>query len=233
MKTVAVSSAVLAAALGVLSGAALAADLGPYRGGSVKDRQVPMAYQQPFSWTGLYLGIQGGYAGGTTEAQSGPLTGYNQSYNYDTDGFVGGVHAGLNWQTQNLVYGIETDLEASGLGGGGIGSGGLAHDTDVRWLGSTRGRLGIAYERKLFYATAGWAYGDVKIDKGFTSYSEVRNGWTAGAGVEYAISDRMTARVEYRYTDLGSGSSTNAAALSIDKSDVDFHAVRAGLSFKF
>lgn len=227
------SLAIAAISVGFAAGAANAADLGPYRGAPAQGRPAPIAYQQPFAWTGLYIGVQGGYAGGTADAQSGPLTGFNQSYNYDTDGFIGGAHAGFNWQRQNLVYGIETDLEGSGIGGSGTGSLGLAHDTDVRWIGSTRGRLGIAYDRTLFYATAGWAYGDVKIDKGFASYSEVRNGWTAGAGVEYAIGDRMTARFEYRYTDLGSGNSTSAAANSIDRSDVDFHAVRAGLSFKF
>ena len=87
--------------------------------------------------------------------------------------------------------------------------------------------------RTLFYATAGWAYGDVKIDKGFGSYSDIRSGWTAGAGVEHAYSDRMTLRLEYRYTDLGTTNASSAALNSIDKSDVDFHAIRAGVSFKF
>lgn len=221
------------AGLTVLSSAASAADLGPYRGTSMKDAPPPMAYARPFSWTGLYVGAQVGYGWGTTDAKSGPLTGYNQTYSYDTDGWLGGVHAGYNWQTQNLVYGIETDIEATGISGTGVGSLGLGHNTDISWIGSTRGRLGIAYDRTLFYATAGLAYGDVKIDKGFASYSDVRTGWTVGAGVEHAISDRTTLRLEYRYTDLGSSSATIPAVNSIDKSSTDFHAIRAGVSFKF
>lgn len=227
--------AAAAAVLGSLSVAsASAADLGPYRQGSIKDAPPPpMVYARPFSWTGLYVGAQVGYGWGTTDAKSGPLTGFDQTYSYDTNGWLGGGHLGYNWQFQNLVYGIETDLEASGVSGRGVGSLGLTHGTDLGWQGSTRGRLGIAYDRTLFYATAGIAYGDVKIDKGFASYSDIRTGWTAGAGVEHAISDRMTLRLEYRYTDLGSSSFNSTAVNSMDKSETDFHAVRAGVSFKF
>ncbi len=226
--------AALAASAVVLATSAGAADLGsPYRGGSMKDGPAPVAYARPFSWTGLYVGAQVGYGWGNTTAESGPLAGFNQTYDYNSTGALGGGHIGYNWQNQNLVFGIETDIEASGIGGGGRGSLGFQHDTDINWVGSTRGRLGIAYDRTLFYATAGWAYGDVKIDKGFGSYSDIRSGWTAGAGVEHAYSDRMTLRLEYRYTDLGTTNASSAALNSIDKSDVDFHAIRAGVSFKF
>jgi outer membrane immunogenic protein len=232
MRHVLLASALIAGTTGFV-GAAAAADLGPYRGGSIKDAPAPVAYGRPFSWTGLYVGAQVGYGWGTTDASSGPTTGFDQTYGYDTNGWVGGGHLGYNWQVQNLVFGVETDIEGANIRGKGVGSLGLTHDTDVSWLGSTRGRLGIAYDRTLFYATAGLAYGDVKIDKGFASYSDVRTGWTVGGGIEQAISDRMTFRLEYRYTDLGSTNFSSTAANSIDKSSVDFHTVRAGVSFKF
>jgi outer membrane immunogenic protein len=223
--------AALAASMVVLATSAGAADLGsPYRGGSMKDGPAPVAYARPFSWTGLYVGAQVGYAWGNTDA-TGVVQGANQSYNYDTSGWVGGGHAGYNWQNQNLVFGIETDIEGSSLSGSGTGSRGLAHDTDINWMGSLRGRLGIAYDRTLFYATAGWAYGDVNVSNAVASFSEVRNGWTAGVGVEHAYSERMTMRLEYRYTDLGSTSFAGAG--TTDNSDVNFHAIRAGVSFKF
>jgi outer membrane immunogenic protein len=226
-------TALAAVAATLAATAATAADLGPYRGGSIKDGPAPIAYAPQYNWTGLYLGAQIGYGWGDTDASSGPITGFNQSYGYDSSGWVGGGHLGYNWQVQNLVFGIETDLEGSSIGGNGRGSLGLSHDTDIGWLGSTRGRLGIAYDRTLFYATAGLAYGDVKIDKGFASYSDVRTGWTVGGGMERAISDRMSLRLEYRYTDLGSSNFASTSANSVDKSSVEFHAVRAGLSFKF
>ena len=47
-------------------------------------------------------------------------------------------------------------------------------------------------------------------------------------------SERMSLRLEYRYTDLGSTNfASGAGGGTTDKSDVDFHAVRAGVSFKF
>ena len=131
------------------------------------------------------------------------------------------------------MFGVEADLEGADIKGRGIGSLGLSHETNVDWLGSVRGRLGIAYDRTLFYATAGLAYGDVRIDKGFASYSDVRTGFTVGGGIEQAISDRLTFRLEYRYTDLGSTDFSSSAVNSIDRNEVDFHTVRAGVSFKF
>jgi outer membrane immunogenic protein len=233
MRKLLVATAFAVGTAGLVSTAS-AADLGQPRRGSIKDAPPPpVAYVQPFSWTGLYVGAQVGYGWGTTDTKFGPLAGFNQTSSYDINGWVGGGHAGYNWQVQNLVFGIETDIEASSIGGSGRGSLGLPHNTDINWIGSTRGRLGIAYDRTLFYGTAGWAYGDVNINRGIANFSDVRSGWTAGAGVEHAISDRMTMRLEYRYTDLGSSSFSNTPLNAIDNSDVTFHTVRAGVSFKF
>jgi outer membrane immunogenic protein len=221
-------SAAAVALVGVLAAnAAVAADLGPYRRGSIKDAPPPpAAYPMP-QLTGLYK-IQIGYGWAMpTRSQ----VRYRFRPDHATTPMVG--RRPPPRQYQNLVYGIETDIEASSISGAGIGSLGYGHDAEIGWLGSTRGRLGIAYDRTLFYATAGWAYGDVKIDKGFASYSDVRSGWTAGVGAERAITDRMMVRLEYRYTDLGSSNFSSSAVNSIDKSEIDFHAVRAGLSFKF
>jgi hypothetical protein len=69
-------------------------------------------------------------------------------------------------------------------------------------------------DRTLFYATAGWAFGNVEVTKAtapgatpFAAYDDVRHGWTVGAGIEQAFTDRISGRIEYRYTDLGEGDS--------------------------
>ena len=67
----------------------------------------------------------------------------------------------------------------------------------------------------------------------FASYSDVRHGWTVGAGIEQAFTDRITGRIEYRYTDLGEGNFRSVPANSIDESELTFHALRAGLSVRF
>lgn len=226
---------VAASVLCVLSTGAVAADLGPYpRRGSMKDtiREEPV-YHRPFSWTGFYIGAQAGYAWADTDAASGPFAGFDETYAYSSEGFIGGGHAGYNWQAHNLVFGIEADFEGADISETGIGSLGTPHTTSVDWLGSVRGRLGWAMDRTLFYATGGWAFGDVEVATPFATYGNTRHGWTVGGGVEHAFTDRLTARVEYRYTDLGSDSFRSAALNAIDESDVTFHAVRAGVSLKF
>jgi outer membrane immunogenic protein len=218
-----------------------AADLGSPSWGRPYSPPAPVYAPQPFSWSGFYFGIQGGRAWGGTEAQSGPYnSGVNQSYDYGTRGFLGGVHAGYNWQAGNVVFGVETDLEKTNLHGTGYGNLGYGNRTTSDWQGSLRGRLGYAVGQTMIYGTGGLAYGDVNIDKSlsrgqlpFASYSEMRTGWTLGAGVEHAFTPNITARIEYRYTDLGEGTFNSATANSGERSDTSFNAVRAGLSFKF
>jgi outer membrane immunogenic protein len=229
---------ILAAAsvLCVLSTSAMAADLGPYpRRGSIKDSipAEPVYQRSVFSWTGFYIGAQAGYAWADTDASTGPFAGFNETYAYSSEGFVGGGHVGYNWQAHNLVFGIEADFEGSDISDTGVGTLGTPHTTSIDWLGSVRGRLGYAVDRTLFYATAGWAFGDVEVSTPFATFSDTRNGWTVGGGVEHAFTDRLTARVEYRYTDLGSENFSSAALNAIDESDVTFHALRAGVSLKF
>jgi len=215
------------AALGVAlvsPSAAFGADLGPPpRPGAAPP--PPPIYQPVFSWSGLYVGAQIGYGWGDTDATS--FAGPTETYSYDTDGWLGGVHAGFNWQANALVIGLETDIELADVSGSGIGSLGSRHSTAIDWLGSLRGRIGLAAGRTLFYATGGLAYGDVSVSGPGYSDTETHAGWTAGAGIEHAFSPTTTARIEYRYTDLGSND------LTIDESDVTFSAVRLGLSFKF
>lgn len=59
--------------------------------------------------------------------------------------------------------------------------------------------------------------------------SDIEWGWTIGGGLEYAFSDELSARIEYRYTDLGSTQVTN----DVFDFDNNFHAVRVGLSWHF
>lgn len=239
-------SASVAAAAGILAvtvaGSALAADLGPYGRQPARQSQAPAYYGAgQFNWSGLYFGIQGGYGWGNTEASSTTLsTGGTQAFSYDTSGYLGGIHAGYNWQANNFVYGLETDLEATGLDGRGSSAIGGIHGANVDWLGSFRGRVGYAADNTLFYLTGGLAYGGISIDRGAGgaapvafSHDNWRTGWTAGGGIEHAFTPSITARIEYRYTDLGSTTFTSGTANVIDTSDVTHSAVRAGLSFRF
>lgn len=230
-----------AVAMTALAGLAEAADLGPY-GGPRQRWDAPATFAPAFRWTGIYAGLQAGYGWGTTDAVSTSIgSGAAQSFNYSTTGAVGGVHAGYNWQAgQNFVLGVETDIELSGVGGSGVGGFGGGHVTNIDWLGSLRARAGFTTGSTLFYLTGGLAYGGVSVDRSasatstpFIGASDWKAGWTAGAGIEHAFTPNISARIEYRYTDLGQITYTSTAAGITDSSDVTQSAVRAGLSFKF
>ena len=141
----------------------------------------------------------------------------------------GGGQFGYNWQFNHLVLGLEADVQdtshsqtVASLGGfqcGAIGCGvtpGVASvRTDVE--GSIRARVGWAFDRWLVYGTGGFATADVRVNSSgpttvpvlapfpanTTSNREVLDGWTVGAGVEYAITNAVSLGVQYRYTDFG------------------------------
>ena len=75
---------------------------------------------------------------------------------------------------------------------------------------SVRGRLGYAWDRFLLFGTAGWAWGNPSTAYGgvgdaplfINGGNTLASGWTAGVGLEYAFTDHVLGRLEYRYTDL-------------------------------
>jgi outer membrane immunogenic protein len=234
------------AALAALSTASLAADL-PAR----KMAPAPYVTAPIFTWTGLYVGAQIG-AGWTTDKVSDYTTGgvFLGSGKVDSSSVVGGLHAGYNMQTGAIVYGLEGDIELSGLSktsnalyspAGVLYAGVYGYSTKIDWQGSIRGRLGYAAGPALFYVTGGVAFANVKTayNPGGYSTSDTKAGWTLGGGVEYAFAPNWTARIEYRYTDYGSFSDATAAAPvtfwsgeSI-KHKLQENAVRVGVSYKF
>jgi outer membrane immunogenic protein len=106
---------------------------------------------------------------------------------------------------------------------------------EQNWLASVRAHLGYAVDDVLFYGTAGWALSNIDYSAiaptEALSDSLTHSGWTAGAGAELAVTDQLTARLEYRYTDFG------AETFTIAGEPYEFephtHAVRAGLSWRF
>jgi outer membrane immunogenic protein len=180
------------------------------------------------NWTGFYVGINGGYGFGTSKWDV-PAISPNPK-----GGLVGGT-LGYNFQTGTWVWGIETDLDWSGMKGSATCPGGTC-STENNWLGTTRARLGYGgFGNWMPYLTAGAAYGDVKATNSIGgSVSKTQIGWTAGLGVEYAFAGAWSAKVEYLYADLGKFD-CGIATCGVTPDDISFKAnlIRAGVNYRF
>ena len=220
MKKVLLASACLFALAAPASAADLAAR--PYT-------KAPVAVASVYNWTGFYLGVVGG---GAWEDSGSPRM---------QGGFVGGT-AGYNWQTGNVVFGVEADaawadVNASVTGatvvpGFGVVTATASSKTDA--MGTVRGRIGWAVNNVLLYGTGGYAWIDNKITLsalGVTaSDSKFHSGWTVGAGVEAYFAPNWTVKGEYLYRSLGGETYFTGA---LPTGTLNFHTVQFGVNYHF
>lgn len=175
-----------------------------------------------FTWTGFYVGVNAGYGFGQYTADVG------RAYKKPS-GFVGGGQIGYNYQVGQTVFGVETDLSYSDIDSGGKGIAKSLASSSIDYFGTVRGRVGYAVDRFLPYLTAGYAYGGGKVTVPGAKTEPVYHGYALGAGVEYAFTNNLTARVEGLYVDLADRKIFGGAV----KSGAEFGVVRAGLNAKF
>ncbi|HTV34583.1 MAG TPA: outer membrane protein [Methylocella sp.] len=211
---------------------ALAADI-PYQSAPPP---VAAPYAPPFTWAGFYLGVQIGYGWGSDN-----LTVYPWGFgtNYSPNGVVGGGHLGYNFQVNQFVAGLEGDVEGTGISSN-FSPGGVLYQTDIPVQGSIRGRVGVAFDRVLLYATGGAEFAGINTSyTGFGPYisdSHSQAGWTVGGGIEYAINNNWSIRAEYRYADLGHLTDPTPYVFGWGSTTTHHeteNAVRAAVSYKF
>lgn len=191
---------------------------------------------------------------------SGALGGLQAGYNWQFDrNWVAGLEADID----------ASAIKGSNTSAGQVGYGPASFTTSqkVDWFGTVRGRIGfLPTDRLLVYGTGGLAYGNVKENTSMFhggvnvtngafgvscatnqicfvgSASGVRAGWTAGAGVEYAVWQSVTLKAEYLYVDLGgndvigtalNGNGRTPASYTASISSLHFNVVRAGLNYRF
>ena len=218
----------LAAALLLSSTSAFAADAIVY------NEPAPVAVVDTFSWTGGYVGVNAGYAGGKNKFNAYDV---DFSAKDNSTGFLGGIQAGYNWQFDQMIVGVETDIQGAGLKSD-VEVGGLGAEAKISWFGTTRARLGYTpVDRFMVYATGGVAYGKIKASafNGTSSFSEsdTRVGYTVGAGAEYALTNNVTLKSEYLYTDLGKLKLDDVNGNRFGEVKAPFHTVRVGVNYKF
>jgi len=205
---------------------------------------VPVAAPTAFSWTGFYVG--GDFGGSFASTSVASTTPGWASRSLHPAGVMGGAYAGYNYQVSpNFVLGVEGDFQ------GNSSSASFYYPTfDVtprvqqNWLASLNGRLGIAYDRALFYAIGGaaWGQGSVTVTPGILLFpanlppvSRTANlsGWDVGAGVEYAFDPRWVGRLEYRYYNFGSFNASNVGAYLPLHVQTSVNTVRGGFAYLF
>jgi outer membrane immunogenic protein len=188
---------------------------------------------------------------------------------------TGGVFLGYRWQFGTAVFGVEGDINAKSgsasyayADSNSFRSESFYGTVTQSWDGSVRGRAGfLVTPSTLAYGTVGVAFGSVggsfsyaanentsfntclsscyASAAGGGSWNTTRTGLTGGAGIETLITQALTLRLEYRYTDLGRYSenvylNTNCAFSCSSPSNnalinlhPTFQAVRLGLGYNF
>jgi outer membrane immunogenic protein len=221
----------VAAATLAIAATAQAADIRP-----PPPTKAPPAFIPPpiFTWAGFYLGANVGYGwadgDGTVSPPATRFTG-------DGDGVFGGFQIGYNWQTGAFVYGLETDFQLSAGDGTVQGGGplGLRANVDNEWFGTIRGRLGYAVDRWLFYVTGGGAYVHNKATGTFggVPFRSTETGWTwtVGGGVEWAMWQNWSAKLEYLYF-AEPDDVPRPPGTSVDGNG-DTHTIRVGVNYRF
>jgi outer membrane immunogenic protein len=214
---------------------AVAADL--YYPPSLKD-EAPLP--PVTNWKGLYIGGHVGLATGQTEGgvPGAPFT----NTDYDINGAMWGGHVGYNFQFNRYVVGVEGTFDGTNLEGDTTCVLILNCRREADWIGTVVGRAGyLVTPNTLIYGMGGVAWGKLNTDVSilgfkFLSGDEVHTGWTAGAGIEQAFGDRITARIEYAHVDLGDETTTlrlvGGGSSLPDRTNAEFDMLRLGVSFK-
>ncbi len=202
----------------------------------------------PYSWTGFYAGVHGGYSWGSGDGPyPEPGVGQYETAFPEAQGGLLGGQIGYNHQWGSFVLGLEGDLSYSWADGssrintfpGGVDASGRT-DSEYTYLASITGRAGYAFDRTLLYAKGGIGFTRLEI----TDYddpetfnargSKTLTGWTIGGGVEHALTDKWSVKGEYQfYRFSGDVALDDPIPFRTYEGDFNVHAVKIGLNYKF
>lgn len=194
----------------------------------------------PFS--GFHVEALAGYD--VTRAGSSVDDDVDEDNDQSIDGFTLGIGAGYDFRFNNFVVGPEAEVawstaKTSFKDGDfeGFGLGNVKANRDL-YVGA---RLGyVVTPRTMIYAKGG--YTNAKFDVNNASGTVETNrdidtdGWRLGAGVEQAISNKVFAKVEYRYSNYKEGELDYRSDFPDgDRFDLDLdrHQVMVGVGMRF
>jgi outer membrane immunogenic protein len=194
-----VALAALASLPGLLSASApaRAADMTPVAPRPATSSYIPAQ----FFWTGFYIGAGVGGGWGTATITD-PF--FAATASPSLTGFVVSGISGINYQISSVVVGAEADFTGTWVKGNVTDAAPNNLQTSVFWTSTITGRMGMAFDRLLVYGKGGAAFDynrdTVTMPNATTAIGSLYHvGWTIGGGVEYAVTDHWTGRIEYDY----------------------------------
>src|SRR3954468_9249363 len=206
------------------------------------DMALKAPYLQPaFDWSGFYIGGHTGYGRGSSFATLADPT--FAATNSVASGLIGGMQAGYNYRlSSGLLFGVEADLTFPNYlpSNHVVAKFATARsDLEERWdyFGTVRGRVGYASGPWLAYATGGFAWAGERFLNTPTGvdveekHINVRPGWAAGAGLEYAFAPHWSVKLEYLYAQFGKANIRFPSGAQYN-STLDFQQIRIGLNRK-
>jgi outer membrane immunogenic protein len=210
------------------------------------------------SWAGFYIGVHAGVAWNHAAfAEVGDNAGFVNRAPIGVDfwkphkaGFAGGGQIGYNFQSGNVVYGLEADFsgvsnKTSAVINPPATFTPVNASTQLSWIATVRGRLGVTFSPTLLYITGGLAVAHFKDSWGAVAFpvteyvsNKTRAGWTVGGGVEHMFTRNWTAKIEALYADFGDWTTAHATGFGIvgpyrSRFDHQVVTVRGGLNYKW
>ena len=201
--------------------------------GRMPVKAPPLAPVPVFTWTGFYLGGHVGYLWGHTRIEETETAGALGP----TNGVVGGLLGGANWQTGPLVLGGEADIGWSNArGNGAVALTPEFFQYQIRWTSHVRGRIGYDFNGTLVYLAGGLAIANAHVQEIETcglacTVGGTYTGGSIGGGIEHAFTPQISGRIEYLYDDFGHKTYTTGD--DTYRVGVTGHTVRGAVVFKF
>ncbi len=170
---------------------------------------------------------------------------------------VAGAQAGFNYQIQQFVLGAEGTFTWADISGTQVTASAMlvpfsvseSSTSDPRWYATATGKIGFAANDFLFYAKGGAAWMGVNYTQDIAAgvgnvssqtISDTRSGFTVGGGIEFGMTENLSARLEYDYLNFGTKTytfanlNTPAAALVLPvaiRSSTSL--ITAGINYRF
>jgi outer membrane immunogenic protein len=177
-------------------------------------------------WSGYFIGIQGGHSWSDLE-----YDGLGIQDEEELEGPFGGLYYGRNWQSGDMVYGLEGSVSAAHMKKEFL----IDFPTvepGIRAFTTSRAKIGMAFGNLLIFAAGGVSLAYLEIEGNLGDDDLWALGWTVGGGLEAKLAEHWSARLEYLYVDYARETFFEGAMSEIDV-EVDGHLVRGGIAYRF